>query len=406
MKQMLRTSSSPSIWRHRDLRLMLPARALSTFGDDVALLVLMLRVYEHGIGPWSITGLLVCFAAPVALLGPLAARLVDSVPFRTLATVTAGWQAACCVGLAVASPVWSMYLLVVALQAGQVVANPVWQALVPSIAERDEIGRAVGASQSLNTIASVAAPAAAGILVGSLGYAAPLLVDAGTFLALGAAAVAVRTTRGGSVETTAEQDGSFSLRRDALLWPLIIGVCALVLAGEVTNVVEVFLLRGELGASTTTFGLVGGVLAAAIVVGSAVAAKARSDVVRARRTVAAALVLAIALALAGLAPTILIFAAAWAVVGVGNGMVNVDVGTLVLSRTPEACRGSVLARVNAMARGSSLGAMAIGGVAGTLVGPRATFVGAGTLMAAVAVVLLARFRRPELVESPVPSVSP
>jgi len=29
-----------SIWRHRDLRLMIPARAISAFGDDMALLVL------------------------------------------------------------------------------------------------------------------------------------------------------------------------------------------------------------------------------------------------------------------------------------------------------------------------------------------------------------------------------
>jgi hypothetical protein len=33
-----------SIWRHRDLRLMIPARAVSAFGDDMALLVLTLRV--------------------------------------------------------------------------------------------------------------------------------------------------------------------------------------------------------------------------------------------------------------------------------------------------------------------------------------------------------------------------
>jgi hypothetical protein len=84
-----------------------------------------------------ITGLLICAAAPVVLLAPLAARLVDSVPFRTLAVGTAIWQAACCAALAFSAPLWSTYLLVVALQAGHVVAGPTWQALVPSIARRD-----------------------------------------------------------------------------------------------------------------------------------------------------------------------------------------------------------------------------------------------------------------------------
>ena len=85
MKQVLHIFSTRSIWRHRDLRLMLPARALSSFGDDMALIVLTLLVYDRGRGPWSITGLLVCSAVPVVLMAPLAGRLVDSMSFRTLA---------------------------------------------------------------------------------------------------------------------------------------------------------------------------------------------------------------------------------------------------------------------------------------------------------------------------------
>src|SRR4029453_18838646 len=132
-------------WRHRDLRLMIPARAISAFGDDMALLVLTLRVYGEGRGPWSITILLVCATVPIVVLAPVAGRLVDSVPFRTLATVAAAWQAGCCVALALVDPLWAVYALVVALQLGQVVAGPAWSALVPEIAEPDEVGRAVGA---------------------------------------------------------------------------------------------------------------------------------------------------------------------------------------------------------------------------------------------------------------------
>jgi hypothetical protein len=53
----------------------------------------------------------------------------------------------------------------------------------------------------------------------------------------------------------------------------------------------------------------------------------------------------------------------------------------------------VLATVNAMIRGSSLVAMVLGGLAGTLLGPRETFVAAGGLMAVAAVVLLVRITR-------------
>lgn len=392
-----------SVWRHRDLRLMIPARAISAFGDDMALLVLTLRVYSDGRGPWSITILLLCATVPIVVLAPLAGRLVDTVPFRTLASAAAAWQAACCVGLAFADPVWLVYALVVVLQLGQVVANPSWVALVPEIAEPDEVGHAMGASQSLSTLAAVAAPAFAGVLAGAFGYGAPLLIDAATFAGLAAAALAIRATR---QRSTAESAGmaapppaAYSLRRDTLLWPLVLGICALVLVGESTNVVEVFILRGTLGAGTVVFGLVAAVLAVGVVVGSVFAGRNVSDSVRAVRTAVAALGLALALGLAGLAPTVWIFAAAWAFVGIGNGVANVDASTLMLSRTPDFCRGRVLATVNAMVRGSSLAAMLLGGLGGTLLGPRTTFVAAGGLMAAVAVALLVRLTRTLSVDS-------
>jgi MFS family permease len=390
---MLRFLGAKAVWRHRDLRLMLPGRAISAFGDDMALVVLTLRVYDTGLGPWSITGLLLSFAVPVVVMARVSGRLVDSVSFRRLAIATATWQAACCTALAFATPLWSTYVLVMALQAGTAVALPAWQALVPSIAEREEVGSAVGASQAMNTLAAVAAPAVAGVTVGSLGYAAPLVVDAGTFLLLAGAAAAIRASRRAAPRDDSDaQARSHSLRDDALLWPLVVGLCVLVLVGEVTNVVEVFLLRGTLGAGASGFGLVGGLLAAAIVVGSVAAGRPAPAAVRARRAAAAALGLGLALALAGLAPMLAVFAVAWAVVGVSNGIVNVDASTLLLERTPEACRGRVLAQVNAMVRGSSVGAVALGGAAGALLGPRETFVTAGTLMSLAAVALLARMR--------------
>src|SRR4051794_8010075 len=299
-----------SIWRHRDLRIMLPARAISQFGDDLVLVALMLLVFVRGHGPWAVASLLLFATVPVVVLAPFAGRLVDAAPFRTLALGTAVWQAACCVGLAFADPLWAIYALVVLLQVGQVVANPTWQALVPSIAGPDELGQAMGMGQALNTIAAVGAPAAAGLLVGTVGYSAPFLIDAATFLALGIAAATIRATRGCADEddVPAEPAEPFSLWRDSLLRPLVLGVCALVLVGEVTNVVEVFLVRGTLGASTLVFGAVGAALAAGVVVGSVLAGRNVPDATRAVRTAVAALALGLLLAVAGVAPAIWVFA--------------------------------------------------------------------------------------------------
>jgi MFS family permease len=381
------------VFRHRDLRLTIAARAISAFGDNVALLVLMLRVYGHGVGPWSVTALLACASLPGVAMAPLAGRLVDRLPFRTLAIVTALWQAAGCVGLALVDPLWATYALVLLVQVGGVVGGPTWQALLPSLAEPDELPQAVGASQATTQLAAVVAPAAAGFAVGAFGYGLPLLVDAATFVVLAAAAVAVRTTRAPVVQETgdAESQQSFELRSDALLWPLMVGMCAVVLVGGTTNVVEVFLIRGSLGASPSVFGVVGALFTTSFVVGALLAGNRPAlDPARARRAVLAALVLALGLVFAGIAPGIWVFAIAWIVVGVSNGGINADVGTLIYSRTPEAFRGRVLARVGAMVSSAEVGALAIGGAAGSLLGARATFLAGGLLMAAVAAALLAR----------------
>jgi MFS family permease len=379
-----------SIWRHRDLRIMLPARALSQFGDDLVLIVLLLRVFASGHGPWSVTGLLLCAALPVVVLAPIAGRLVDAVPFKPLAITAGLWQAGCCLALAAVDPLWTVYALVVLLQCGQVVSNPVWQAMVPSIVGPDEVGRVMGAGQALNTLAAVAAPATAGLLVGTIGYGAPFVVDAATFVCLAIAATAIAATRHTASVEAPEEPAGFSVWRDPLLRTLILGVCALVLAGEMTNVVEVFLVRGTLGAGTLAFGLVGAGLAVGVVVGSLLAGRNVPDATRGPRTALAALALGLTIVLAGLSPGIWVFSGAWALLGVANGFANVDAGTLLMNRSPESHRGRVLAVVNGAVRGSSVVAMLLGGLAGTLLGPRWTFVIAGAGMAAVAVVLYRR----------------
>jgi MFS family permease len=88
-----------------------------------------------------------------------------------------------------------------------------------------------------------------------------------------------------------------------------------------------------------------------------------------------------------------IFALPWALVGIANGVVNTDVGTLLLNRTPERCRGAVLTRVNGLVQTASVVALAVGGLAGNTLGARTAFGASGLLMTATAAALVARMWR-------------
>ena len=65
MKQVLhKSTANRSLWRHRDLRLVMPARALSYVGDALALFALMLRIHDQGSGTAGMALLLAAFSLP------------------------------------------------------------------------------------------------------------------------------------------------------------------------------------------------------------------------------------------------------------------------------------------------------------------------------------------------------
>lgn len=392
-----------TVWRYRDLRIAAPARALSVLGDELALVALMLRVHDAGGGARGITLLLLAAALPTVLLAPWSGRAADRFDSRLLTVGSGLAQTAVCAALAWAPGGWLTYALVVTLQGCNAVAGPTWGALLPRIVDRPDIGRALAATQGLTTFAAVGGPAIGGALTGLGGAQLALLVDAGTFLALAAAGAAVRTRRGGATPDASRAralDGIRIVRADVLLWPVFLSLLAYVLVGEATNVAEVFLVRDTLDGTATQYGLVGMAIGAGIFVGSLLGGRVRGIVGLVRAVVLSAVAQALVLTLAGLAPTVLTFAAGWAALGLANGILNTSLMTLTLTRVPDAARGQVLAALSGMSRGCSLGALGLGGLALSLIGPRPVFICSGVLALLVSSWLTHRVRHVESICRP------
>ncbi|HEY4568771.1 MAG TPA: MFS transporter, partial [Kribbella sp.] len=258
MKQTLQTS----IWSYRDIRLVLPARALSFAGDSIALIALMLRVSD-GHGPAAVTALLLAFAVPTVAMIPFAGRIVDGFDSRTVLVWSGLLQVVAGVGLAFVHDLVHTLALVCVLQLGQAVAGPAWGALIPRIVGEDLIGRTTGTSQALIGVATLAGSAAGGLLVGWVGTRGALLVDAATFLVLVLIAGLVRTRRRPEPGTNPGQGGVMAGLRaifgDDVLRILVPALWLFVVVGEAVNVVEVFLITDEIGLGPQGYG---GVLAA------------------------------------------------------------------------------------------------------------------------------------------------
>src|SRR5438034_175042 len=82
-------------------------------------------------------------------------------------------------------------------------------------------------------------PVVAGVLVAQYGARLPLLIDAATYLAIPLAGLLIRTRRGGSRRPASTAPGGrqevFRMRSDALIWPMMVLIAAVVLAISAVN---------------------------------------------------------------------------------------------------------------------------------------------------------------------------
>ena len=409
MKRYLQTlrrlnSHQPSIWRHRDLRLVIPARTISLVGDALALVALTLRVHDQGGRTTGIALLLMAFALPTVLTMGVAGHIADRFDARPVLLISTTVQMLACVGLASWNSQLSTYAFVVLLQCGQAVANPTWGALTPRIVGDDDMGRVMALQQSLLAVTGIIGAAVAGLLVGTHGTSSALWVDCATFSALLLAAGLVRTRRGGRHDTHQRYavsnattrshafDGLRILKQDKVVWLIFAWAIPFIIVLEGVNVVEVFLVRNNLGASATIYGLLEALFGAGAVAGSWVAGHVATDASRVRAVLIGLTGTALSIGLAGLAPTVAVLGICLVLLGTFSGGMNAALGPLYVLRPSEANRGKVLAAINGVSRAGSIVALGLGGLVGGWLGPRATFVG-GSVCALLVVVALTRSLR-------------
>ncbi|HST47766.1 MFS transporter [Jatrophihabitans sp.] len=376
--------SAGSLWRVRDLRIVVLARAVSLLGDELAVVALLLRTQGQGSGAWPVAALLLAGGLPLVLFAPLVGRLVDRVDSRRLLLASGCGQLACCLWLAWLPGQPVMLALVAVLGTGQAINSASWQALVPGIVGVDRLPAALGISQAVTTAAGIAAPALGGLLTGLYGARVPLLLDAASFTAVALAALTIRTRRGGAALRAADPRGGWAvLRADAMLLPLVGMLSVFILLGSMVNVVEVFLVRETLHASATWYGVLGSGWGVGLLVGALLGGRFRdgSGATGQLRLLRLALVsaggLALGLAGMGAAPTVAWVLPAVLAGGVCNGLVNLAIGSLVGMRSAEAVRGRVAAVVGGLASAGQVGALLLGGLLAGILEPRQIFLLAG-----------------------------
>ena len=393
MKQLLHEYAG--VLAVRQARLVLGASVLSMVGDVMAMVALMLQLHDSGHGPYAVMALLICFAVPIVVTMGLAGSVADQHDPRRVLVLSLTVQALGAVGLVVAPDLVWTCVAVVVMQTGFAFANPVWTAVMPLVVGESLSGTYVSLAQGMRSVASPVGAATAGVLVQHWGTQLVLGINAASFVGLVGAALALRVTRPAappSRATLLPSEGYVALRRDPVLAALVLGVVPIILTVEAVNAVEVFLVRGELGATPTGYGLAEAVSGVGLVLGSFAAGAVRSRGARIRGLLLGIAVVPLLQVGQGLAPTLALYAVCASAIGLALGVVNALVFALLLREVVEHDRGKVLALVGGLSRTATVGALAIGGVLGTQVGARTAYVVCGVVGLLIAATAALRVR--------------
>jgi MFS family permease len=413
MKQIFHKSSAPSaavqpLWCSRDFLIASTARFVATAGMGAVVVSVMLHLQNAAAaggtpvaGPWLVAAYLFCSALPLVLLAPWAGRLADTRDSRTLATAASAVSAAAVAGMGlglgmqyVENYLPVLFAMTFLLDAAQAVAGPTWQALLPRIVGEDRTPRAMGTMQATVMIAGMAGPAADDMLSDWGGAGLVFDVASGCYVAMGLGALLIRTRRGTAAERAGQAkpallDGLRLIRRDSLVWALVLGAMFFIVVGEATNVLEVFLARGELGATETQYGFLAAAFGLGMAGGAAMAGRITTPALRLRVLLASMALASVFLGITGMAPTVELLFVAYTGTGMACGVLNACFGAIAILRIPERGRGQAMAIVGGMTRAVSIAALALGGLLGALVPVRVSFLLTGAVAVLVTLALTA-----------------
>jgi MFS family permease len=398
------SASAVSQSRWRDVRISAVARGASIGGDMLTATALLLVLQERGLGGWAVAAVLIAASAPLVLFSPLTGRLADRVDSRLLITTVPLGQAAACVAMAYTRSPAVLIGLVALVATGAAITSPTLAALLPEMVRGDDLPRAAAMGQTATVIGMMAGPPLAGLLVGEYGLRAPLLLDGLTFLGISAAGLLIGTRRRPAPAApagTPEPGGpapDWSLWRDGLLMPMVVMVALVIAVTSGANVVDVFFVRGTLHASTTMYGVIGGVWTGAMIIGSRLVARTRLDDPGYGLLMAGALASCCAvIGACGLMPQVGWLIPLFVLGGAANGAMNSISAVLLSRRAPSAIRGRTFGYFGAVASGASMTGFVLGGVLVERFAPGALLVASGALgllvVAACALPMLRAARR-------------
>ena len=380
------------------------AQLLSSFGDTlhyIALVVLVYRLTGQGI---AVAALVAAEIVPVLLLGPIAGVIVDRFSRKAVLVGADLFRAALVLSLLWPQGAWHAYVVAAGLAAGNTFFNPAVQSVIPTLTSEDQRLAANSVSWSTGRLVQIVAAALAGGLIALLGTGPAFLLNAASFVvsALLIAALAI-PPHAGQIGIEAKRglrsylaDARAGLRfalRDHVVSRLLLVQALASLATGATGALLVVLAEQHLGLPPAGFAWLIGAIGVGALLGPLIPNALARDYRDARWFFVPYIIRGIGDALLAVFTPLPIALLLMLVYGLSTSAGIVVFNSMVQGVVPDAVRGRVYTLLDVTWHGMRLLSLGLGGLAVDRVGIQPVFWTGGVTLALAGVlglILLAR----------------
>lgn len=399
----------PELIRETDLMRLIVGQAISSIGDRFYTIALAVLAFQLTGSALSVVLMYIATLAPSLIFGLVGGALVDRHNRKTLmllADLGRGLLVLALPLLARHSLAW-VYIITFAVSVISQIFIPAKLAALPVLAPPRQLLRANAYDQMLVQGAELLGPAAAGVVIATLGVGAALLVNAGSFLVSALFIWRIRRSLAVSVSATTKRGWKAVVKDLGAAWSFIrsvpvvratIGLSAIgpIAMGAYNAVLVVFVYR-VLQGGPVEFGLLETTTAVGFVLGAFLVNAVAERLTNYGRMLTLGLVgMAVAYTLVALSSSLPLAFVSFFLVGFVNPLVFVAVRTLLQANTPDSYRGRVFGFMGTVAGSAMILGMATAGLA-DLTGAVAIVAGAAILLAVAAGVALSlpAYREPQ-----------
>jgi len=360
--------------------------AQSPLGNGAAYIALLVVAYERYRSAWAISLVLLADLAPAMLLGPIFGAAADRWSRRNCLIVSDVVRGVAFLGIALVDSFGATVALALLAGAGTGLFNPASLAAVPSLVKPERLPAATALYGAITDLGFIVGPALAALLLLFGGPEVILYANAATFVVSGV--ILSRLPFGAAPPVEDESIPRPGLLREAReglgiiagmvgIRAVIVASGAMLLSAGLFNVAELPFATDELDAGNAGFGALTAIYGLGFVGGSLSGSRGGEAAVLKRRFLGGLALVGAGFIACGLAPDFAVAAPAFALAGVGNGLLLVYERLLIQTTVDD----SVMARTFGVRDGLSAWAFCAAFVAGgglvEALGVRTVLVAAG-----------------------------